>query len=401
MEVGKENEQFSDFLAMDASNFGGEGFMANEEGLDNILNNGGSPVTEETPEPVKPKKEETANLLQQTSTEDFLENVEETPEEETEEVDDTKVTEVTAETTEVEESSDNTFSILAENLIELGIFNKLEDEQPISTGEQFKERWEKEKQIQVNNSIRNFILSKHGEEGLEVFNSIFVNGVSPQEYLSKYNQIESLSELDLQSESNQEQVFRLYQQKAGWSQEKINKYLEKYKNLGELEEIAKDLHEELLKQEEEELQDIAAQAEIRNQQMVQAENFYQNKIAEILSEKNKKREFDGIPVTDKVAEKTFSYLVDKKYQLKNGDLLTSFDKDILELRKPENYELKVKIALLLQNGFDFSKIKTKAVTETKDKVFNNLIRQQKTQVKKQVINNQGTSSFFDNLPINK
>lgn len=384
-----------------------QGFVTTEDEIGNLLGDGGSPVTDAQPLPIV-KGETPAPEVPQTPAE---------PEESLESAadrifgeDSPIVPEAGAPLTptetpeDPETPEDNMFQSLAENLLDYGIFSKIEgeDEEPITSGEQLKERWEKEKEIQVNSKIYDFLLSKHGQEGLDVFNSIFVNGANPKDYLAKFDSLQSIKDMDLSQESNQETVFRAYQRRAGWSEEKINKYIDKYKSLGELEETATDLHEELLKHEEADLAEMAEEAELRERQKIQQETAYQQTISTLLQDKLKKGDFDGIPVTQKTAKETFDYLAQKRFRLPSGELLTTFDKDILELRKPENYELKLKIGLLLKDGFDLTKVKAKAVTETKDKFFDKVIRENKQQSKKNTVNiNQNPSGFLDGLKYHK
>lgn len=274
--------------------------------------------------------------------------------------------------------NDNTFNLLAKNLYELGIFNKLDDEEEeINTPEDFKEQWVKQLTAQSNSQIYNFLTDKHGEEGVELFNSLFVNGVDPKEYLSKYTEIQSLENIDLTEESTQEQVYKTYYKKLGWAEDKISKKIQKLKDYGELEEEATDAHEKLLELEQKELSSKKAQKEAEEEAKQQFKLHYAQSVNQILSEKLKQREFDGIPLTEKIARETYENLVVEKYKLPTGEKLTEFDKKILELRKPENYEMKVKLWLLLQNNLDLSKVKTKAISEKTDKLFSNMITKEK------------------------
>lgn len=280
---------------------------------------------------------------------------------------------------EEEEESDDTFNKLSKNLFELGIFNKLEDEEDvvINTPEEFKERWVKELTVQSNSQIYNFLVDKHGEEGVELFNSIFVNGVDPKDYLSKYAEIQSLKEVDLTDESTQEQVYKSYYKRLGFADDKISKKIQKLKDYGELEEEATEAHEKLLELDEKELSAKRAQKEVEEQAKSQFKAHYAQTVNQILADKLKQREFDGIPLTDKIAKETYENLVVEKYKLPSGEKLTEFDKKILELRRPENYEMKVKLWLLLQNNLDLTKVKTKAVSDKTDKLFSNMVTKEK------------------------
>ncbi len=289
---------------------------------------------------------------------------------------DEKVTPATKKIEKEEETEEiNTFEVLSKNLFDLGIFNKTEDEEEdvkISTPEEFRDRFLKEVNVQANSQIYNFISDKHGEEGLEMFESVFMKGVPPEEYLNRYTKIESLKDLDLTQESVQEQVYRVYYKKLGWDGDKIDKKISKLKDYGELEEEAIIVHEKLIEQEQKEFAGLEAKKVQEEQVKLQEKQRYANTINQIISEKLKTKDFDGIPLTEKVAKEAYENLVVEKYKLQSGEKLTEFDKAILELRKPENYEKKVKLWLLLQNDLDLTKIKTKAISDKSEKLFDGL-----------------------------
>jgi len=272
-----------------------------------------------------------------------------------------------------DEDDSNTFSTLSKNLVDLGIFSQKDDEKLPATGEEFKDKWIAERQEQVNSDIQNFLVSKHGEEGLKVFEDIFVKGVSPKEYLSKFSELQSMRDLDLTQEMNQERVVRESLRRQGLKDEIIDKKIQKLKDYGDLEEEAPIAHELIMRQEEEELQEITEQkaSEEINRKRQKAE--YQNNLQKLLADKIKAKEFDGIPITDKVVRETYDYLDTEKWQLPSGEKLTDFDKDILELRDPKNIELKLKMALLLKNKLDLSKIKTNLVSKESNRYFEDLV----------------------------
>jgi len=270
---------------------------------------------------------------------------------------------------------DNVFEAISEQLQELGIFTPEEGEEKIitKTPEEFKDRFVKEIQKQANGYL-NEILSPFGEEGYEMFKSIFVDGVHPRDYLSAFNEIESIKDLDITDESNQESIVRDYYERLGWKKEGINKKIQTLKDTANLEEEAGVVYEQLLAQEEANLKDLTVKAEARKKEQLKYKQEYYNNINSLLQEKIKIKEFDGIPVTDKIAKETLDYLYTEKYKTNSGELLTEFDKDILELRRPENHATKVKLALLLRNKLDLSKVKAKEQVQSKDELFTKLAR---------------------------
>lgn len=294
-----------------------------------------------------------------------------------------------------DESSDDVFSTLSKNLVDLGIFTQEEDEELPKTAEEFKDKWIAERQNQVNSDIYNFLMSKHGEEGYKIFNDIFVNGVDPREYLAKYVEVSSFKEMDLSSEPNQEKVVRESLRRQGLKEDLIDKKLQKMKDYGDLEEEASIAHELLVAQEERDLEEMAKEKAEEEHFKKTQKAQYQANLQKILSEKLKTKEFDGIPVTDKVVREVYDYLDTEKWQLKNGDKLTDFDKELLDLRKPENLELRIKLALLLKNKLDLSKLKTSLLSKETSKIFTDLTIKEK--INKRTQTTPVSNDFFSGL----
>lgn len=300
---------------------------------------------------------------------------------------------------EPEEETDDTFLNLTKELIKAGVFQERDEDStsPVTTPEAFKDRWIQEKQDQADKQIYDFILSKHGQEGMEMFDSIFVKGVNPKEYLSRYSEIQKFQDLDMTSEDNQKMVFRESLRRQGLPEDKIERKLQRVIDYGDLEEETKDLHEILVKQEREDLNDEIAAAEERAAQQTRMKQQYVNNMNVIIGEKLKAKEFDGIPVTDKVAKETYDYLTTEKWQLPSGERLTDFDKDLLELRDPKNHEIKVKLALLLRNKLDLSKIKNKQVSEQSNRVFDTLVRRDSQQRRANPKSTPASRGFLEGL----
>ncbi len=307
-----------------------------------------------------------------------------------------KAEEVEEDATEPDE--DNTFGNITKELIKMGIFKQRDDDtsNPVKTGESLRDRFQLESEEAANEKIYNFIMSKHGQDGLDAFDAIFVKGVPAKDYLSKFDKLQSFQNMDLSQEENQKRVFREAYRRQGLPEDKIEKKLQKSIDYGDLEEETADLHEILLKQEQDELsyqvEQSAAQEEAKRQQKAE----YANNLQLIFGQKLKERDFDGIPVTEKVAKETYDYLTTEKWVLPSGEKLTDFDKDVLELRDPKNHELKVKMALLLRTKLDLSKVKTKAVTTESNRVFDTLVKRE-AQAKRTQKTTPPTHTFLDGL----
>ena len=176
-------------------------------------------------------KEEKQNLLAS-----FLDDEEEETKEEKPK---TKETEEPAKEEEVQE--DSQFAALSRDLFKLGVFTETEDEEPITTPEQFLEKFNSEKVRGANEMVNNFI-GQFGEDYKQAFDAIFVKGVDPKEYFGTYNNIVSFADMDLTREDNQESVVRQSLLNQDWAPEEVSEEIERLKNIGDLEIVAKRHH---------------------------------------------------------------------------------------------------------------------------------------------------------------
>ena len=290
----------------------------------------------------------------------------------------------------------NQFSALANDLFKLGVFTKDEDDVAISTPEEFLERFETEKKKGATEIVENFI-GQFGEDYQKAFEAIFVKGADPKEYFSTYNNVVSFADMDLSQEDNQIKVVRQTLTDQGFDEEDIDTEVERLQNYGDLENVATKYHKVLVKKEAQKLQKIEEQAAVQLQQKQAIRNQYINNVQNILQEKLKTKEFDGIPLSPKTASELQDFLLVDKYKTVSGETLTDFDKAILELKRPENHEQKVKVALLLkilEKDPTLSTIQKTGVTKKSNQLFTEVARQVQKDNKKSA---GGTSSIFSNL----
>jgi hypothetical protein len=254
---------------------------------------------------------------------------------------------------EDEDEDDNnessTFSSLSKELFNLGVFEKDDDEDDveITSPQQFLERFQNEKKKGAIQMINNFI-GQFGEDYQNAFDSIFVKGVNPNEYFKTFNKITNFADLDLTVESNQEAVVRQSLIDQGFENEDVDTEIERLKSYGDLESVSQRNHKVLVKREAVKLQELEKKAQLENQQKTAIKNQYITNVNSILEEKLKQKEFDGIPINPRLATELQDFLLVDKYKTASGETLTDFDKAILEMKRPENHETKVKVALLLK-----------------------------------------------------
>jgi hypothetical protein len=134
----------------------------------------------------------------------------------------------------------------------------------------------------------------------------------------------------------------------------------------------------LVKKEATKLQKLEQEKEVQLKQQATYKQQYAQNVGAILQDKVKAKEFDGIPLNPKLAGELQDFLVTDRYKTGSGEMLTEFDRTILELKRPENHEMKVKVALLLkilEKDPTLSTIQKAGVTKKTDTLFGEVTRQ--------------------------
>jgi hypothetical protein len=394
-------------MANDLENpdFGNFSIQSTMEGVGNaeLLNDLMAPETStgnpddiqdiDAPAPEAPKKKAPAKVADQADEDeekkeedepkkditDFLYGTEDEEEEEEESKPSTKTPEATSDEDEEEDSANNPFTAFARDLFKLGGFTLDEDEEeaPINTAEEFLERFNAEKKKGAVNIVNEFI-GQFGEDYQEAFQAIFVKGVNPKDYYGTYNAIENYAEMDLSNEANQVAVIRQALADQEFDAEDIETEIEKLRNYGDLESTATRHHKVLVKKEAAKLQKLEQEKETQLRQQAAYKQQYAQNVGAILQDKVKAKEFDGIPLNPKLAGELQDFLVTDRYKTGSGEMLTEFDRTILELKRPENHEMKVKVALLLkilEKDPTLSTIQKAGVTKKTDTLFGEVTRQ--------------------------
>lgn len=300
---------------------------------------------------------------------------------------------------EGEEEQVSQFTALSRDLFKLGVFSKEDEEEdtPISTPEEFLERFNLEKKKGAIEVVNNFI-GQFGEDYQQAFDAIFVKGVDPKEYFGTYNQIQSFSEMDLSQETNQVAIIKQALADQGFDPEDITTEVERLKNYGDLETVATKHHKVLVKKEAAKLQQMEQEREKQLQQQQAYKQQYVANVQTVLQDKLKQKEFDGIPLNPKLASELQDFLLVDKYKTSSGETLTDFDRTILELKRPENHEMKVKVALLLkiiEKDPTLSTIQKTGITKKSNDLFGEVARQaSKSSVKSSSSKSSKPNSWF-------
>jgi len=375
MEMGVGNTQLLDDL------FSPETSTEDPDKLEKIVKTAEEPQAPKKPE-VSKGKEVVQKLDGEESTpQDVLKNFlgDDDDEEEEEDV----VAAPTKAKAEAEEEEDDVaespFVSLSKDLFKLGVFTQDDDEEDtvIETPEQFLEKFNAEKKKGAIEIVDNFI-GQFGEDYQKAFDAIFVKGADPKDYFGVYNNVVSFAELDLSNEDNQVRVIKQALTDQGFDNEDVTTEIERLRNYGDLETVASKHHKVLVKKEAAKLQQIEQQAEQQLQQKAMVRNQYIQNVQSVLQDKLKTKEFDGIPLNPKLASELQDFLLVDKYKTTSGETLTDFDKTILELKRPENHALKVKVGLLLkilEKDPTLSTIQRTGVTKKSTQLFEEVARQ--------------------------
>lgn len=271
------------------------------------------------------------------------------------------------------------FTALANDLYKLGVFTTDDDEDPtpISTPEEFLEKFNEEKKKGASEIVQNFI-GQFGEDYQQAFDAIFVKGVNPKEYFGTYNQIVNFAEMDLNDENNQVRIMKQALADQGFDAEDIDTEIERLQNYGDLESVATKHHKVLVKKEAAKLQQLEQKSEAELRQKQAVKNQYIENVQTILQDKVKAKEFDGIPINPKIATELQDFLLVDKWKTPTGETLTDFDRAILDMKRPENHAMKVKLGLLmkmLEKDPTLSTIQRTGVTKKSNQLFGEVARQ--------------------------
>jgi hypothetical protein len=300
-----------------------------------------------------------------------------------EEEEDTKIVTPAAKADADDSSDEDTgstqFSALSNDLFKLGVFTKEDDEDDveINTPEEFLEKFQVEKKKGAIEVVNNFI-GQFGEDYQQAFDAIFVKGVNPKEYFDTFNTIANFSDMDLSQEKNQIAVIKQALTDQGFEPEDVETEVERLQNYGDLESVATKHHKVLVKKEGQKLQQLEQNSERELQQKATIKNQYITNVQTILQDKLKTKEFDGIPLNPKLASELQDFLLVDKYKTTSGETLTDFDRTILEMKRPENHQMKVKVALLLkilEKDPTLSTIQKTGITKKSNVLFGEVARQ--------------------------
>jgi len=198
-------------------------------------------------------------------------------------------------------------------------------------------------------------------------------------------------------EGNQIEVVKQALKDQQLEPEDITDEVERLTNSGDLETVALRYHKALIKKGALNLQQMEQKAAQELKRKAADKEQYNQNVKQVIQDKVKAKEYDGIPINPKLASELHDFLVTDKWRLPSGETLTDFDRAILELKKPENHAQKVKIGLLLktmEKDPTLSTIIKAGVTKKSDQLFSDLVKQKKEVKQSSVANDKPATSWF-------
>lgn len=306
------------------------------------------------PEPTKAEEEEEPEVI------DPLKNEEEEEEEPAEE--------------EEEEGDLNYYEAFGKGLIRSGHLDLGEDVDPDQiewTEESFLEAMSTTIENKAWKQLEDIALEAYGQEGIEIIKDLFINKVPVQSYLSKFNEQVELENVDLGDPRNQEAIFREYLYRTGLDQDEVEEQLEYANKTGKLVNYAEKYYTKLLERTRAEREELAEAAAQRQREIEERENTRNESYINVLEDSIKSGEILGYPINQNDAAELFNYVVDKSYQLPNGQKISEFEFKLAKLRQEEPQKF-LAIARLVQKDLDLTPIKKKGVSEETNSIFKEL-----------------------------
>lgn len=270
-------------------------------------------------------------------------------------------------------------SAISEGLFKAGIWSRDEgeDENELpDTEEDFKERFDYEAKKLANDYVTQ-VASRHGEEAANLFDAIFVKGVDVKEYTKKWQQNLDFTTMDLNSEDNQVHVVETMLREQGIPEDKISEKIRKLKISEDLADEANTYHTILLKKQQDSLAKMQQDAVKKQETKKLAKQQYHSTIDNTIAEKLKTQDFDGVPINIDSANKLKETLKNEKWKLPDGTLVTDWDRIMMDIDQPQNYETKMKLALILGSyvpgkplSLNIKAVEKRAASKENEKLFN-------------------------------
>lgn len=265
-----------------------------------------------------------------------------------------------------DDDSSKYFEAVGKGLLKLGKFAEVGDDFKW-TQESFLEKFDEITAEASRAKIDEILMDKWGEQGIEMFNDIFVKKVPVNEYLSAYGEAEDFSKLDIEKVANQKLIVKTYLENMGVDEDEIFEQIELLEEKEKLQDRAEKYKEKLIEDRLAYMQELSSKREAQILAQKKADAERKAAINEALSEALKTKEINGIPLSVNDGKDLFKFVTAPAYKLQSGQEITELDKRILDIKK----DPKKLIALgkLLKEDLNVAPIKKKGADEGSQEVF--------------------------------
>jgi hypothetical protein len=280
------------------------------------------------------------------------------------------------------EESDNTFEVFAKGLAEAGILDLEDEDLKVSEWNEksFIEVMEKTVDNRMWAKMEELAMETYGEAGVKLIEDIFINKVPVPQYLQMFSNEQTVENVDITDENNQERIFRLYLAKTGMDDDEIEDQLAYARDNDRLAAYAEKYQGKLVEKMQEERQRLAQEAEARLQDIQRREEEREESYAKVLEDSIKAGEIEGYPINNSDAKELFSFVLDKPHVLPNGQRISDFEYRLATMRQEDPKKF-LAVARLVQKDLDLSPVKKKAVSEETNTIFKGLKTKTKTSTK--------------------
>jgi hypothetical protein len=257
------------------------------------------------------------------------------------------------------------FDEVAKGLSKLGKFVDIPEGTKL-TEETFLEYFDSFTKQKAAADIEEILTDKWGDEGIEMFNDIFIKKVPIKDYLELKSSSTEIDKLDLENTINQRYIVKTYLEKTGMDSEEIEEQLETLEETDRLKTRAEKYKSKLIEDNETRAARMAEESEVREREARKVDEAKKTAIRETLEESVRKGDINGIPLSVKDKE-LLGFITAPAYKLSNGNTISEFDKQFFDLKKDPNKL--IALAKLIKEGLNVTPIKNKAVDEKKEEVF--------------------------------
>lgn len=279
-----------------------------------------------------------------------------------------QVNNVPAEVEEVTHDDSTIFQTVVESLGKLGKFVDIPEGKKFDESS-FIEYFDEFTRKKAVSEIEDILVQGQGQQGIDLFNDIFVKKVPVKEYLQKFQEEQELENLKLEdSPFNQKLVMRKYLTKIGVSEEDIEEQISFAENNDKLETSSLKYKTKLVESEKGDRQKMAADKANQLQAQKDLDTKRVNDLTEVITEAIKAKSIGGIPLSLEDNATLLPYMVEKAYRLPSGQTITEYEKDYLELKKdPLKF---AKLVKFVKTGLNVAPIQNQAIDKADEKVFN-------------------------------